>query len=153
MALSIREQILEAIKATLTAGGGPSGLVVKRYATFPADPAALPLIKFYPLTDPSEPKPPVGLNPLVVQKMQVLCECYSYGTATDGSDTDLPLDAVLQWVEQRLLLDPTFGGLAMLALPVKTDWTGVADDRSYIRADALYEIWYARRLGDLTTRA
>lgn len=153
MSLSLREQILEAIKATLTAAGGPTGLVVQRYATFPADPAKLPLVKFYWLADSSVPQPPIGSNPLVAQQLQVVFEVYATGTASDGSDTDVALDTVLQWVEQRLYVDPTFGGLAMLVVPVKTEAAAVAEDRSYIRADALYEVRYARRLGDLTTRA
>lgn len=153
MSASVRELILEAILAALTAPGGPTGLTVQRFATYPADPAKLPMVKFYWVSDASEWMPPIGASQAVKQRMQVAFECYAAGTAQDGSATDAAADALLQWVEQQLFLDPRFGGLAMYPSPIKTDAAAVAEDRSYIRCDALYEVFYARRPGDLTTRA
>lgn len=153
MSLSLRERILEAIQTALTAGGGPGGLVVKRFATFPADPAALPLIKFYWLEDEPEWLKPTGGGPLVKQRMQVRCECYAAGVATDGSASDAQLDAVLVWLDQQMFADPKFGGLSLWVSRGKSDGLAVADDRSYVRVDQMYEVEYVTRPGNLSSRS
>ena len=151
-ASSLREQILEAIQATLVVGGGPAGLQVQRLATFPADPTALPLIKFYWMSDAAEWLRPTGGGPLIQQRMQVQFEVYGAGVTADGTASDAQIDAVLVWLDQRMFADVRFGGLAAYVSRVKADAVAVAEDRSYVRVDAVYEVLYVTKPGDLTSR-
>ena len=123
MPTSIREQIMVALVAALSAGGSgsPSGLTVHRERTRPIEIDSLPAIMVY--ADDDVPKPLAGQTykaPLTERQLSVALECRAQGSTSVSPDE--ALDPVLVWAAQTVLANEQFGGLANGVEEGRTVW-------------------------------
>jgi hypothetical protein len=129
MSASIREQIITALVAALSAGGGgsPSGLTVHRERTRPIETDSLPAIMVY--FDDDVPKPLAGQTyraPLTERQLSLALEARAAGSASLSPDE--ALDPVLVWAAQAIRADETFGGLASGVEEGRTVWASKEGD-------------------------
>jgi hypothetical protein len=127
MPTSIREQIITALVAALSAGGSPSGLTVHRERTRPIEIDSLPAIMVY--ADDDVPKPLAGQTyraPLTERQLSVALECRAQGSTSVSPDE--ALDPVLVWAAQTVLANEQFGGLANGVEEGRTVWASREGD-------------------------
>lgn len=127
MALSIREQIMTALIAALSAGGGPAGLTVHRERTRPIEIDSLPAIMIY--ADDEKPKPLLGIvykAPLTERQLAIGVQCRAQGST--GVSPDQALDPVMVWALQKILANEQFGGLANGVEEERTVWSSREGD-------------------------
>jgi hypothetical protein len=120
---SIREQIMTALVAALSAGGAgsPAGLTVHRERTRPIEIDSLPAIMVY--ADDEVPKPLAGQTykaPLTERQLSVGLECRAAGSS--GVSPDEALDPVLVWAAAAVRADETFGGVTNGVEEGRTVW-------------------------------
>jgi hypothetical protein len=123
---SIREQIMTALVAALSAGG-PAGLTVHRNRTRPIEVDSLPAIMVY--ADDEVPKPLAGATykaPLTERQLSVALECRAQGSTSVSPDE--ALDPVLVWAAQTVLANEQFGGLANGVEEGRTVWASREGD-------------------------
>jgi hypothetical protein len=129
MPTSIREQIVAAVVAALSAGGGgsPAGLTVHRERTRPIEIDSLPAIMVY--FDDDVPKPlaqQVYRAPLTERQLSLSLEARAAGS--ESVSPDEALDPVLVWAAQAIRADETFGGLANGVEEGRTVWASKEGD-------------------------
>ena len=119
---SIRQQIVNAIQASLQAAGGPAGLTVYRELNRPVEADALPAIAIRVRREPKpEPLAHSGYRaPLVERQMTVILELRAEGNTS--TPTDVALDALYVWACQRMFTDVSFGGLANEVVEEEKEW-------------------------------
>jgi hypothetical protein len=121
---SIREQIMTALVAALSASGGatPAGLTVHRERTRPIETDSLPAIMVY--ADDDVPKPLAGQTyraPLTERQLSLGLECRAAGSSSVTPDE--ALDPILVWAAAAVSVDETFGGLANGVEEGRTVWS------------------------------
>ena len=149
---SIRDRILEALLAALSASGGPAGLLVTEERTHPVQTEQLPLIGLY--FDDEEPLPldkQVFRAPVTQKLLRVTVE---YRAAV-GSPITAPrkaIDPLYLWTMQQLGADETFGGLAMGLTEGPTKWLSQEADAIVAAAAQTFIVHYrTARLNPSTT--
>lgn len=143
MPSSIREQIAQAVVATLSfATGMPAGLTVHRERTRPIETDSLPAIMVY-FEDDAAPKPFDGQkkrSPLVVRDVQIGLMCRAAGSQSLAPDQ--ALDPILIWAAQRMFADETFGKLALSTEEGRTEWKSREGDLPVAAATIKFSILY-----------
>lgn len=124
---SIREQIIAAVIAALKAAAtpdgesAPAGLTIHRERTRPIEVDSLPAILVYFEDDTVKPFDGQRYrSPLVKRDLQIALQCRAEGSAT--ASPDQALDSILTWALKAGFADETFGGLALGAAELRTDW-------------------------------
>lgn len=151
---SIREQIMVALIAALSAGGAasPSGLTVHRERTRPIEIDSLPAIMVY--ADDDVPKPlgnQVYAAPLTERQFSLALECRAQGTADVSPDA--ALDPVLVWAAKTTLANEKFGGLANGVEEGRTVWSSREGDVPVAAAKLNYTIRYRTSRLDPTSKS
>ena len=154
MSTSIREEIVAALVAALTAGGGgsPVGLTVHRERTRPIEVDSLPAIMLY--FDDDVPKP-LGQQtyraPLTERQLSLALEARAAGSASVSPDE--ALDPVLNWALQAIRADETFGGLANGVEEGRTVWASKEGDTLVAAAKLSITIKYRTSRLDPTSKS
>jgi hypothetical protein len=147
---SRRDSIVADIVAALsTATGKPSGLTVHRQRTLPIGADVLPSQVVY-LVDETVVTGPgfgVGANALAVREATVRVESR---VSAGASTPDQALDPLLNWAVQKILADPTRGGLAHFTIELGTQWAAADEDKVYGAAQTDFKVKYTTSAADPT---
>jgi len=154
MPTSIREQIMVALVAALSAGGtgSPSGLTVHRERTRPLEIDSLPAIMVY--ADDDVPKTlgqQVYAAPLTERHFSLALECRAQGSSSVSPD--VALDPVLVWAAQTVLANERFGGLASGVEEGRTVWSSREGDVPVASAKLNFTIRYRTSRLDPTSKS
>jgi hypothetical protein len=125
---SIREQIIAAVVAALTAHPSPpAGLTIHRERTRPIETDSLPAIMVY--ADDDVPKTLAAQtykSPLTERQLSLWLEARA--SAASGISVDQALDPVLVFAALAVFADETFGGLANGVEEGRTVWVSREGD-------------------------
>jgi hypothetical protein len=149
--ISIREQIMTAIVATLGHAGAPAGLTVHRERTRPIETDSLPAVMLYAEDD--IPKPLAAQNyraPLTERQLGVVLECRAQ--ASLNTSEDVALDPVTVWATQRMFADVSFGGLANEVEEGRSVWQSREGDVPVASCAIHFTVKYRTSRLDPTTK-
>jgi hypothetical protein len=149
---SVREQIVAALVAALSAGGGPAGLTVHRERTRPIEIDSLPSILVY--ADDDVPKPLAQQTydaPLTERHLSLSIECRAAGSS--GVAVDQALDPILVWAASAVRADEKFGGLASGVEEGRTVWSSRETDTQVAAAKWSITIRYRTSRLDPTSKS
>lgn len=153
---SIRDRILDAVIAAISASGGPAGLTVVEDRTHSADLSQLPMIGCY-----AEDGDPEGVGqdvrPPLVEKSITLTIEYraAVPVPATGQQPEAPrkvIDQLYCWVMQRIALDETFGGLAMWVKEGPMKWLSKEGDTIVAAAAQKLTVFYQTKRLDPTSQ-
>jgi hypothetical protein len=153
---SIRDRILDAVIAALSATGGPAGLNVVEDRTHSADLSQLPMIGVF-----SEDDDPEGVGqdvraPLVEKSMTLTLE---YRAAVPVPETGHQpvaprkvIDPLYCWAMAQVAKDETFGGLAMWVKEGAMKWLSKEGDTIVAAAAQKLTVFYQTKRLDPTSQ-
>lgn len=155
---SIREQIILAVVALLSADGGPDGLTVHRERTRPLESDALPAILIYAEDDAPETLAKQQYQaPLVTRNLILHIECRALGSTTVPPDQ--ALDPLLVWTTQVLAQNEHFPTSDTPPVPLangvvegKTSWLSKEGDKLFAAAATEWTVKYRTSRLDPTSR-
>jgi hypothetical protein len=149
---SIREQIILAAQAALSAAGGPAGLNVYRERQRPIEVSSLPACVIYAEDD--APRPFDGnqyKSPLVERLLAMRVEGRAQGD--QATPADAALDPILVWITKQMFKDEKFGGLANGVVEGRTAWLSAEGDVSVAAAAISFTIKYRTSRLDPTSQS
>ncbi len=115
MADSIQKRVLDYVMTALTAAGAPAPAFRTRTESFSA--GQMPAFNVYPLRGA-----PYDADATVA----TLAQRFSFAVvpmATAASNVDVVLDPLFVWAWQKILADPTLGGLVLDTMLEGWDWS------------------------------
>jgi hypothetical protein len=151
MSTSIRLQIINAIVATLGAGGGPSGLTVWREGTRPIETDSLPAVFLY--AEDKDPEPLAHQTyraPLAERQLSIRLECRAKGAL--NTPPDVAVDPIIVWALQRMFADVSFGGLANEVEEKSWEWGSREADVPVAACTIHFTVKYRTSRLDPTTK-
>jgi len=112
---TIREQIIEAVVATLNTGT-PAGVPqCVRTQMAPTETAQLPALTCFPFREEIDPKPTGKWGPIIKRSLYLRFVAYATGQPADGA-----IDPILTWL--ATLGGQQFGGLALDTYEHELNW-------------------------------
>jgi hypothetical protein len=149
---SIRDRLIDAVIAALSASGGPAGLTVIEDRTHPSEESQMPVIGVYFEDDEPIPLDKQHFRAPIVQKLvTVILEYRAIASATPVKPRK-SIDPLYLWAMQQLGADETFRGLAMGIVEGPTKWISKEADSVVAAAAQKFTIHYrTSRLNPSTT--
>jgi len=151
MPSSIREQIAAALIAALQGSSGITGLTIHRERTRPIETDSLPAILVYFEDDAPQPFDKQKFrSPFFERSLAVALQCRAQGS--QSLSPDAALDPVLVWAVTGGFVDETFGGLALGAEELRTEWKSREADIAVAAATLHFSIRYRTTRLDPTSK-
>jgi hypothetical protein len=149
--ISIREKIAAALIAALGGSSGIVGLTIHRQRTRPIETDSLPAIMVYFQDDAPQPFDKQKFrSPLVERSLAIALQCRAQGSPSISPDQ--ALDPVLVWAVMGGFVDETFGGLALGAEEIRTEWKSREADAPIAAATLHFSIRYRTTRLDPTSK-
>jgi hypothetical protein len=146
--MTIREQIIQAIVALL-AGCTLNGSAVKvtRYRVDSVQPEEIPLFN---VAIDAESATELTQNSCMRTVTLSVWAAVAAADSTDTDSIDAVADPMTAYAEQKIMADPTLGGLTLACNFRSAAWQNVAADLDYCGVRMVFEVMYQTALGDPT---
>lgn len=142
---SLREQIIQAVVATLTPVATAQGATIRRQPTVPTDRAHLPALLVFPESESVR-----RINDRAERELVLRIVALAMGTATEPPEP--VADMLLTAAHLVLTADTTLGGLALGLEETDCDWQQDDADMEAAAIPARYRITYRTLAHDLTRK-
>lgn len=114
MAASVQQQVLDYVLTQLGAAGAPAPAYRSRTEAFTAQ--QMPAYNVYPLR--GTPYDAADTTAATVQRFSFAV----VGMVSAASEADVAMDPLMSWAWQKVLADPTLGGLVLMTELETYDW-------------------------------
>ncbi len=144
--VSIREQILQAVIATLSPVAKGMGVTIFRSPVVALLRDQMPAIVVFPENEVTD-----GQNTLA--KRQLTIRVVAMAREVDGNNAELVADQLMVASHAALMANNNLGGLCIKIRETGTEWDIEDADARAVAIPAKYDIEYRTQLNDLTAKA
>lgn len=142
---SLREQLIQAVVASLTPVAAAQGATLRRQPTIPTDRAHSPALLVHP-----EAETVRRVNERCERELMLRLVAVSFGTETEAPE---PIaDCLLTAAHLALFADVTLGGLALGLKELDCDWQQDDADMEASAIPARYQITYRTLVSDISQK-